>query len=97
MTRDRAAEVVAKAVIAAHDVYWAAYDVEGRAVDPAALDASEGFLDDADEAAFLVGSLAADRGISHGPRRASWRDAMSGFVRLRTPPPMLGFVSMRNR
>ena len=44
--------------------YWAACDAEGRAIDPADLDAPGGLLDEAYEAALQVESLAVERGIS---------------------------------
>ena len=69
MTRDQAAAAIAKALRAAHAAYWAACDAEGRAIDPATLDAPEGFLDDAHDAAELVESLAAERGISWAEAR----------------------------
>ena len=69
MTRDQAAAAIAEAVGAAHAAYWAACDAEGRAIDPATLDAPEGLLDDAHDAAELVESLAAERGISWAEAR----------------------------
>ena len=49
--------------------YWAACDVKSCALDPADLGAPEGLLDDAHDAADLVESLAADRGISRAEAR----------------------------
>ena len=64
-----AAAAIAKAVRAAHSAFWAACDAEGRAVDPDTLDAPEGLLDEAYEAALQVESLAAARGISWAEAR----------------------------
>lgn len=70
MTRDQAADAIAEAVSAAHSAYWSACDTECRAIDPAAdLDAPEGLLDEAYDAAELVESLAAERGISWAEAR----------------------------
>ena len=62
--RDAAMKTIAKAIDAAHNAYWTACDMEGRAIDPAALDAPDGLLDDAYDAALQVESIAAARGIS---------------------------------
>ena len=67
--RDKAAAAIAKAVRAAHSAYWAACDAEGRAIDPDALDAPEGLLDDAHDAVLQVESLAVERGISWAEAR----------------------------
>ena len=69
MTAAEAAAAIQQAVSAAHAAYWAACDAEGRAVDPADLEAPENFLDDAYDAALQVESLAAARGISWGDAR----------------------------
>lgn len=66
---DEAAATIQKAVRTAHAAYWAACDAEGRAMDPADLDAPEGFLDDAHDAALQVESLAAERGVSWAKAR----------------------------
>lgn len=64
MTRTKAAAAIAKAVDAMHSAYWTACDAEGRALDPADLDAPDGLLDVAHDAALQVEAIAAARGIS---------------------------------
>lgn len=64
----KAALAIRKAVDAAHGAYWAACDAEGRAIDPADLNAPEGLLDAAYEAALLVEVVAAERDLP-------WHDA----------------------
>lgn len=64
ITRNQAAAAIAVAVGAAHSAYWHACDTEGRALDPADLDAPKGLLDDAYEASLQVESLAAAQRIS---------------------------------
>lgn len=68
MTRAKATAAIQKALDAAHAAYWAACDAEGRAIEPAALSAPDGLLDEAYEAALLVEGIAADRGLN-------WQDA----------------------
>lgn len=63
MTREQAASAIEKAVSAAHDAYWDACDAEGRAIDPADLDAPDGLLDAAYDAALKVEDIAAADGI----------------------------------
>lgn len=69
MTRSQAAAAIAQAVDAAHAAYWAACDAEGRAIDPAELDAPESLLDDAHDAALMVQGIAENRGISWAEAR----------------------------
>lgn len=64
MNRTEAAAEIQKAIDAAHDAYWTACDAEGRAIDPAALDAPDSLLDDAYDTALQVESIADARGIS---------------------------------
>lgn len=64
MTRTKAAAAIRKAIDAAHGAYWTACDTEGRALDPADLDAPDGLLDAAYDAALQVEGIAAARGIS---------------------------------
>lgn len=64
MNKAEAAAAIRKAIDAAHDAYWAACDTEGRALDPADLDAPDSLLDDAYDAALQVEGIAAARGIS---------------------------------
>ena len=64
MTRTKAAAAIQNAIDAAHSAYWSACDTEGRALDPAELDAPDSLLDDAHEAALCVEAIAAERGIS---------------------------------
>ena len=64
MNKTEAAAAIRRAIDAAHDAYWTACDTEGRAIDPAALDAPDGLLDDAYDAALYVEAIAAERGIS---------------------------------
>jgi hypothetical protein len=66
---DAARIAIGKAVRAAHTAYWAACDDEGRAIDPAELDAPESLLDDAHEAALMVEGIAESRGISWAEAR----------------------------
>ena len=63
-SRAAVTKVITQTIDAAHSAYWAACDAEGRAIDPAALGAPDSLLDDAHEAALLVQSIAAERGIS---------------------------------
>lgn len=69
MTRSQAAAAIAQAVDAAHAAYWAACDDEGRAIDPDDLDAPQGLLDDAHDAALKVQDIAESRGISWAEAR----------------------------
>ena len=64
MTKTEAAAAIRRAIDAAHDAYWTACDTEGRALDPAELDAPDSLLDDAYDAALQVEAIAAARGIS---------------------------------
>ena len=64
MNKTEAAAAIRRAIDAAHDAYWTACDTEGRALDPAELDAPDSLLDDAHEAALCVEAIAAERGIS---------------------------------
>jgi len=68
MTRAEATAAIQKALDAAHAAYWAACDAEGRAIEPAALSAPDGLLDEAYEAALMVEGVAVERGLS-------WQDA----------------------
>lgn len=68
--RAAAMKAIAQTVSAAHSAYWTACDAEGRAIDPAALDAPEGLLDDAYETAVKVEVIAAERGVSWWDARA---------------------------
>ncbi len=61
--RYAAMQGIARAVDAAHDAYWTACDAEGRAIDPTDLDAPEGLLDAAYDAALKVEDIAAADGI----------------------------------
>ena len=49
--------------------YWTACDTEGRALDPADLDAPDGLLDDAFDAALQVQAIAQDCGLSWSEAR----------------------------
>jgi len=71
-TKDAAARAIAKALGSAHAAYWAACDAEGRAIDPAALGATHGLLDDAFDNARSVEAFARTNGIS-------WSDARDRF------------------
>jgi len=62
--RRKAAAAIAKALDAVHSAYWTACDAEGRAIDPADLDAPDGLLNDAFDAALRVQAIAAERGLS---------------------------------
>ena len=64
MNRTEAAAAIQNAIDAAHSAYWSACDTEGRAIEPAALDAPDNLLDDAYDAALQVEAIAAARGIS---------------------------------
>ena len=64
MNRDDAKTAIQEAIDAAHSAYWRVCDAEGRAIGPEALDAPEGLLDDAFEAALQVEGIAEARGIS---------------------------------
>ena len=64
-----AAAAIAKAIDAAHAAYWTACDDEGLAIDPAELDAPQGLLDDAHDAALMVETLAQERSISWAEAR----------------------------
>ena len=64
MNRTEAAAAIQNAIDAAHSAYWSACDTEGRAIDPDALGAPDGLLDDAHDAALRVEEIAAARGIS---------------------------------
>jgi len=68
MTRAKIAAAIQKALDAAHAAYWAACDAEGCAIDPAVLNAPDGLLDEAYEAALMVEDIAAERGLN-------WQDA----------------------
>ena len=59
-----AAQTIAEALAAIHNAYWAACDAEARAIDPVDLDAPEGILDAAFDAALQVEAIAGARGIS---------------------------------
>jgi len=85
ITRNTAATSIAKAVGAAHSAYWAACDAESKAINPACLDAPEGLLNDAYEAALHVESLADERGISWPEARAE--NCISGYAERHTPDP----------
>jgi hypothetical protein len=69
MNRAKATAAIGKAIDAMHSAYWAACDAEGQAIDPAALGAPDSLLDDAYDAALLVESIAAERGISWAEAR----------------------------
>ena len=69
MTRAEAAAAIAAALDAAHSAYWTACDTEGRALDPADLDAPDGLLDDAFDAALQVEAVAQERGLSWSEAR----------------------------
>ena len=62
--RDAAMQAIDKAVSAMHRAYWSACDAEGQAIDPDALGAPDGLLDDAHDAALQVEEIAVARGIS---------------------------------
>ena len=62
--RDTAMKAIARAMSTVSTAYWAACDAEGRAIDPDDLDASEGILDAAYDAALQVEDIAEARGIS---------------------------------
>ena len=64
VNRAEAAAAIRQALDAAHVAYWSACDAEGCAIDPAALDAPEGLLNDAFDAALTVEAIAAARGLS---------------------------------
>ena len=68
-TRDDASEVISKAIQAMLDAYWAACDAEGRAIDPADIDAPEGFLDEAYRRAQTVEGVVNKRGITWAEAR----------------------------
>ena len=69
MTRAEAAVAMAAALDAMHSAYWTACDAEGRALDPADLDAPDGLLDDAHDAALRVEAIAQERGLSWSEAR----------------------------
>jgi hypothetical protein len=64
VTRDQAAAAIAAAIYTAQEVFWRACDAEGRAIDPADLDAPAGLLDAPHELALQVETLAIERDIS---------------------------------
>ena len=68
-TRDDATEVISKAIEATLAAYWAACDAEGRAVDPADLDAPEGFLDEVYRSAQIVEGIIDERGVTWAEAR----------------------------
>ena len=69
VTRDQAAATIAVAVGAAHRAYWHACDTESCAIDPTDIDAPDGLLDDAYDAALNVAKLAVAHGISWSEAR----------------------------
>ena len=69
MTRDDATAAIAAAIEAAHDAYWSACDAEGRALDPADLNAPDGLLDDAFDAALRVAAVATVHGLTWAEAR----------------------------
>lgn len=69
LSRNQAAAAIAVAEGAAHRAYWHACDTESCAIDPTDLDAPEGLLDDAYEAALNVARLAVAHGISWAEAR----------------------------
>jgi hypothetical protein len=69
MTRAKAAAAIAAALNAIHNAYWAACDTEGRALDPADLDAPDGLLDEAHDLALRVEAVAQERGLSWSEAR----------------------------
>jgi len=77
-TKDAAAKAIAKAIRAAHVAYWAACDTEGRAIDPAALDAPDSLLDDAYDAALQIQRVATAHGVSWDDARNIYQHAKRG-------------------
>ena len=70
VTREQTMEAITAAVYTAHDAFWRACDAEGRAIDPADLEAPDGLLDAAHELAVQVETLARERGIAWDTARA---------------------------
>lgn len=78
MNRIEAAAAIQNAVDAAYSAYWSACDTEGRAIDPAALDAPDSLLDDAYDAALQIQRVATAHGVSWDDARNIYQHAKRG-------------------